>query len=110
MNKNAIRADAEVCARCKYHMPFGSQPGKRECLNNNIACNYLAITGHSRIFQDGRMSYCPMFYDKFEEGGRVDPDTSLKMSDQIVLDVYDAYKAEKIWKERAIKRYEKKQR
>ena len=64
-----IRVNPQICASCKYHQGFGSQPNStRTTVNNNIACNYLAIMGHSRIFQDGELRMDPAFCDKYEEG------------------------------------------
>lgn len=66
-----IKADANICAACCYHMGFGSQPGKEQKdagHNKNVACNYLEIEGHSRIFKDGKMRFNPKYCDKFREG------------------------------------------
>lgn len=64
-------ANTELCSRCQYHSGFGSQPGKEQQQANhirNIACNYLEITGHSRIFTPDGPTYDPKYCDKFEEG------------------------------------------
>lgn len=66
-----IKVDAKICASCCYHMGFGSQPGKEQkdtSYNGNIACNYMGITGYSRIFQNGKMAYAPHLCDKFSPG------------------------------------------
>ena len=72
-----IRVSAKTCQKCKYRMGFGSQPGKEQkekgqCMN--VACNYLGIERHSRIFEDGKMAYDPKFCDKFKKGDVTDPE------------------------------------
>ena len=54
-----VKADAKTCQKCKYHIGFGSQPGKEQKKAGhykNVACNYLAIEGHSRIFENAEMT------------------------------------------------------
>ena len=66
-----VKADAKTCQKCKYHIGFGSQPGKAQKKAGhykNVACNYLAIEGHSRIFENAEMTYDPKLCDKFEKG------------------------------------------
>jgi len=70
-----IKVNAQICYACCYHMGFGSQPGKNQIDEGhscNVACNYLGITGKSRIFKDGEMAYKPHLCDKFVPGD-VDP-------------------------------------
>lgn len=70
-----VRATLRVCKKCKYRTGFGSSPGKaRE--RDNYCCNYLAITGHSRIFENGKYAYDAEFCDKFEEGPQLTGDDS----------------------------------
>lgn len=66
-----VKINSQMCYACCYHMGFGSQPGKeqRDAGHfHNIACNYLAIEGHSRIFENGKMRFDPEYCDKFREG------------------------------------------
>ena len=66
-----IKINPKICESCIYHMGFGSQPGKEqtaECLNSNVACNYLGITGKSRIFKDGKLKYNPEYCNKYVFG------------------------------------------
>ena len=101
--RELIRVSPEICAKCKYHFPFGANPGHRECINRNIACNYKSITGHSRIFENGKMAYDPEFCDKFEQGEKL-PDSGewsgFKIGDKPV-DPFDEYKMDKIMKEKS---------
>lgn len=67
-----IKTDARICVSCRYHMGFGSQPGKEqteEGHNHNIACDYLDKAGHSRIFKNGKMRFSAEYCDKYEPGG-----------------------------------------
>ena len=66
--RNLIKADQRTCRKCKYHMGFGSQPGGTREVDNNVACNYLAIKGHSRIFENGKEAYDPEYCDKYIPG------------------------------------------
>lgn len=64
-------ANTKLCTRCCYHGGFGSQPGKEQkkagyC--RNISCNYLEITGHSRVNTPDGFAYDPKYCDKFREG------------------------------------------
>lgn len=63
-----VKADQKVCRKCKYHMGFGSQPGGPRDVNRNVACNYIEITGHSRIFEHGKPAYDPEYCDKYIPG------------------------------------------
>ena len=69
-----IKTKPSICRSCQYHMGFGCQQGK-SCLEkyefNNVACNYLAIMGHSRIFEDGKPTYDPKYCDKYEKGKKI---------------------------------------
>ena len=71
--RSLVRATPKTCAKCKYSMGFGSQPGKvqtEDLPNRNVACNYLEIKGHSRIFEDRQIAYDPKFCDKYDPGDR----------------------------------------
>ena len=56
-----VKATPNVCAMCKY----------RSSLQENGCCNYWNITGHSRIYVDGKEQYDPAYCDKFERGQRI---------------------------------------
>lgn len=100
-----IRVNSRICASCKYHQGFGSQPNSARRVNNNVSCNYLAIMGHSRIFQDGKLRMDPTFCDKYEAGeqlpGRDFGEFTIVDSD---IDEYRDYKMCRIKKERMGKR------
>ena len=71
--RQLVKATSSTCRQCKWSMGFGSQPGRCQSeitANNNIACDYFARCGHSRIFEDGKMTYDPKYCDKFEKGPR----------------------------------------
>lgn len=71
--RQLVRATSATCRQCKWSMGFGSQPSRiqtEEVANNNIACDYLARCGHSRIFENREMAYDPIYCDKFEKGPR----------------------------------------
>ena len=107
MGKKQIKSH-DLCACCKYRMGWGSQPSKKQKLNNDVVCNYLDIKGHSRVFVNGQRAYDGNIYcDKFEPG---DPITNVKRIPFVVLshDEFDVYKAEKIIRERKKYRYENK--
>lgn len=64
------KATHKLCNTCRYSMGFGSQPSNANC-PANICCNYLEITGHSRIFYDGgKQSFPKEYCDKYEKGKR----------------------------------------
>ena len=93
-----IKVNPHICYACCYHMGFGSQPGKDQidaghCAN--VACNYLGITGKSRIFEDGKMAYKPEYCDKFVPG-EADPNgwSTDSMTEWIVRD-----EKQRLWKE-----------
>lgn len=69
MNKGRlVKATPHICRMCKYRS--GDQ---------TEVCAYMAITGHSRIYVDGKAAYDVRYCDKFERGKRIVPDNSLKM-------------------------------
>lgn len=93
-----IKVNAHICASCKYHMGFGSQPGKEQTEaghNLNVACDYLNKEGHSRIFEKGKLRFAPEYCDKYERGRAI--------NDAWTSDNMNAWKleAEKeaLWKE-----------
>lgn len=51
----------KLCDSCKYR----GQVEQKNC------CNYIGVTGHSRIFENGAMAYNPRFCDKYEKGNRL---------------------------------------
>ena len=73
--KDLVKIDGKTCLSCKYHVGFGAQPGS-QCRDNtknfkNVCCNYLRITGKSRIFVNGEKAYDPKFCDKYEAGPEI---------------------------------------
>lgn len=50
----------ELCDKCKY------MQGVKE-----NGCNYMTITGHSRIFENGKKTVPSGYCDKFEEGRKI---------------------------------------
>ena len=91
--ENIRKINKHLCSKCQYRTKIGSQ----------LACNYLAITGQSRIYQDREAAYDPKFCDKFKEGNQIIPRV-----DAVFLpstsDIYDDYKYVKIRREKS--RYE----
>ena len=84
--RDLVKVSAKTCAKCKYRMGFGSQPSKKQkdeghCMN--VACNYIKIMQHSRIFENGEMAYDPKYCDKFEKGDAVDPEEEHETTFQI---------------------------
>ena len=54
-----IKAEHATCKKCKY----------RYLLNQaEIACNYMDVTGKSRVFKDGKKVIPDGFCDKFVKG------------------------------------------
>lgn len=63
-----VKCDFDHCSKCVYRMKFGSV-GESGVTPSNIACNYRALEGHSRIFENGQRKDIPNGYcDKFKEG------------------------------------------
>lgn len=79
-----------LCSKCQYRTLIGSHQ----------ACNYMAITGRSRIFQNGEAVNDPKFCDKFKEGEQIIPRV-----DAIFIptsyDEFEDYKYVKIRKEKS---------
>lgn len=59
----AKKISKSLCSKCQYRTMIGSHQ----------ACNYMAITGRSRIFQDKEAAYDPKLCDKFKEGEQIIP-------------------------------------
>lgn len=69
-----IKTKPSICRSCIYHQQFGCQQGRAYLEKyefNNVACNYLAIMGHSRIFEDGKPTYDPKYCDKYKKGKKI---------------------------------------
>lgn len=66
-----VKCSKKICAICKYRMRFGTAPGNKRVTSYNYSCNYLEITGHSRIFENGKKKYDSQYCDKFEEGNAI---------------------------------------
>jgi len=58
-----------LCATCKYRFRFGNFGH-----NGRNACNYLDITGESRVFVEGKKVVPDGYCDKYEKGAK---DTSI---------------------------------
>lgn len=93
-----IKLDKGICSNCKYRMGFGSNAN---CTTrSNFACNYLEITGHSRIFEDGELRMDPQYCDKYEEGRKITDFADFTIAPPNEVDEWILYKMEKIKKER----------
>ena len=79
-----------LCSECKYRTKIGV----------HLACNYLAITGQSRIYQDRTAAYDPTLCDKFKEGEQIIPRVDAVFI-PAKTDEYEDYKFVKIMKERS---------
>lgn len=79
-----------LCSQCQYRTLIGSHQ----------ACNYLAITGQSRIFQNREAAYDPTLCDKFKEGDQIIPRVDAVFLPANV-DIYEDYKYVKIRKEKS---------
>lgn len=94
-----VKVSKEICSKCKY----------RGVTDQKVSCNYLTCTGHSRLFEGGKMVCSPEFCMKYEEG---DADTSC--SDINIFgvgkDEYIDYKCSKIRKERSLYAYKHRKR
>ena len=97
-----IKLSQTVCLSCKYHMGVGTQPGKNQKAQGmlpNVGCNYLKITGRSRIYENGKKAYNAAYCDKYEKGKPDRPNIHLG---DVEYEEYDKYKVRKIYKERKI--------
>lgn len=54
------RVDNNICASCKY----------RGFFQQRICCNYLGVTGKSRIFEDGKLRHDPRYCEHYEKGAQ----------------------------------------
>ena len=61
-SEKLIRATPDVCAQCQCRIGKETRRGLPDY------CNYIGITGHSRIIEDGEMAYDPEYCDKFIKG------------------------------------------
>lgn len=97
-----IIVNPKICKSCKYHIGFGAQPGRLQTgsgENRNVACNYLTITGHSRIFENGELKYDPKYCDKYCPGARI-TDCNIELHN-VEYDEYDQYKADRVGREKS---------
>lgn len=79
-----------LCSKCQYRTKVG----------HHQACNYLAITGQSRIYQNRNAAYDPKLCDKFKAGEQIIPRVdAVFVSTQ--HDEYEDYKYVKIRKEKS---------
>lgn len=65
------RCTTGLCKTCKYRTYFSGGIGYKARISGTtetIACNYMIITDHSRIFEDGKPQYDPKYCDKYEKG------------------------------------------
>ena len=93
-----IKADAETCWNCCYHMSFGSDNGKRmrsTYISTNVACNYLEIEGKSRMFKKGKLRMEPGYCDKFKPG----PKASGAWSSDNMTEWREEGERQRLWKE-----------
>ena len=89
-----MKLTPELCDNCIF-MPAVRENG----------CSYLTLTGHSRIFENGKLAYDPKFCDKYEKG---EIDTSyrdINIVSKIGKDEYWDYKCVKIRKEQSTYAY-----
>lgn len=92
-----IKISKALCRKCKYH---GGTDQK-------LTCNYLACTGHSRIFDGREMKYDPKYCDKFEKGKMLQPFKNMELRCQ-QYDEFRDYKMTKIRKEQTSYEYKHK--
>ena len=83
-----------LCSKCQYRTKIGS----------NLACNYLAIAGQSRIYHGRTAAYDPKFCDKFKEGEQIIPRVDAVFI-PVNTDIYEDYKCVKIRKEKSLYDY-----
>ena len=102
--KDLVKVSQATCLSCKYHMAIGTQPGKTQKAQGmlpNVGCNYLTITGHSRIFEKGAKAYPPEYCDKYEPGEKL-TDFSAFQIGEVEHDEYERYKMNRVLKERGM--------
>lgn len=56
-----VRITPKLCASCKYRIN----------VEQKASCNYLEVTGQSRIFKNGRLTHDPNYCDKYEKGDKL---------------------------------------
>ena len=96
--RKLVIASCRTCSLCKYHIGYISgQTNNREKGNRTgVACNYLEIKKHSRIFENGKMAYDKMYCDKFEPGI---PENKAWTTDNMTAWILDDDAKRKLWKE-----------
>lgn len=100
--RKLIKTNSEICRSCRYHMGFGSQPDKEQKVCNNVACNYQEVTGHSRIFENGKIAYPPELCDKYEPGEKDTYFGNFIMPKRVDKEEYEKYKIHKVKRERKV--------
>lgn len=93
------RINKSLCSKCQYRTLIGS------CQ----ACNYMAITGRSRIFQNGEAVNDPKFCDKFKAGDQIIPRVDAVFV-PTNYDEFEDYKYVKIRRERSKYEYKDRQK
>jgi len=93
-----IKVNSDICRTCKYRMGFGSNAN--HTTRSTVACNYLSLTGHSRIFEDGRLQMDPKFCDKYEPGDKITDFSEFTLLPANEVDEWLLYKMDKIKRER----------
>ena len=102
--KEVVKVSQRTCLSCKYHMAIGTQPGRLQKAKGtmpNVGCNYLSITGHSRIFEKGEKAYPSEYCDKYEPGDKLTDFGEFQIGN-VEHDEFERYKMDRIFKERGI--------
>ena len=66
------KCDYKLCNKCVYRMKFGFTNTTTK-VTQNVACNYMGMTGYSRAFENGKRRLPPGYCNKFEEGEALTP-------------------------------------
>lgn len=64
MANKLIKVSSNVCAMCVYRM-------RNTTSFTGWCCNYLDITGHSRLFENGVKTHSAEYCDKFQRGAQI---------------------------------------
>ena len=88
------KVSKSLCSKCQY----------RTKVSNHLACNYLAITGQSRIYQNREAAYDPKLCDKFKAGEQIIPRVDAVFT-SANYDEFEDYKYVKIRKEKSLYDY-----
>jgi len=83
-----------LCASCKYRMGVG----------NNVACNYLQIAGHSRLYENGVKMYDAAFCDKYESGRKLTTWADDLNLTRFEPEEYDTYKMQRVAQGRKVQK------